>query len=367
MGQPVNAKTQQPLIYNLQLLRAIAALSVVFVHTSSGAGLNLPISFGAFGVDIFFVISGFIISYISSLDPSQFFLKRLIRIVPFYWAATLGMFAVAYFFPTMLRTVKADWPTLLFSLFFIPHDSFAGAHPILLLGWTLNYEMYFYVLFAIALRFSPKHAIALCATAITAILLAVNDLHPATDAGAYYGKTIVLEFVYGMGIFAIWRALGMNDVKARSWDLTAYLASGMAFFCLVFLAFQENLTPQPLRFIFGGVPAMAIVFGVLLLERRYGVFSKSKTLLLIGEASYIIYLIHPYIVYSLLRAGIRGAAHWPLLGKWMLVPLLMAAVSIVSLAIHLWFERPLMAMLRRRLLNKPPEVTMRESVPLTPT
>ena len=73
------------MIYNLQLLRALAALAVVYFHVTSEAGLGLPVNIGAHGVDVFFVISGFIIAYIGARSPDGFLLRRLIRIVPFYW------------------------------------------------------------------------------------------------------------------------------------------------------------------------------------------------------------------------------------------------------------------------------------------
>ena len=77
------------LIYNIQFLRAFAALLVVYFHTTFSTALGLPESFGIFGVDIFFVISGYIISYVTFLDPTRFVQKRIIRIVPFYWVSAV--------------------------------------------------------------------------------------------------------------------------------------------------------------------------------------------------------------------------------------------------------------------------------------
>ena len=73
-----------PMIYNVHLLRAMAALSVVYYHIASEGGLDLPLAFGTFGLDIFFVVSGFIIAYIGTKTPHSFLLRRLIGIVPFY-------------------------------------------------------------------------------------------------------------------------------------------------------------------------------------------------------------------------------------------------------------------------------------------
>ena len=80
----------------MHLLRVIAALLVVYFHIASSAGLHLPLAFGICGVDVFFVISGFIIAYIGSRKPDAFFTRRLLRTGPFYWSALLSIFAIAW-------------------------------------------------------------------------------------------------------------------------------------------------------------------------------------------------------------------------------------------------------------------------------
>ena len=126
-------------ITNIQVLRFIAAFSVMMVH--------LPlIGFGIWGVDIFFVISGFIMMYVTEKNHKNFFLKRLIRIIPIYWILTFGVFSVAILKPDLLNNTTADYEHLLKSLFFIPFNKNETGHfPILFLGWTLNYEMIFYL------------------------------------------------------------------------------------------------------------------------------------------------------------------------------------------------------------------------------
>src|ERR1041385_2411769 len=106
------------MLYNLHLLRVIAALGVVYFHIASVAGLKLDWDVGSRGVDVFFVISGFIIAYIGTGKPEQFFRRRLIRVVPFYWAATAFVFAMVAVAPAMFRTTTASVPHLLYSLLF---------------------------------------------------------------------------------------------------------------------------------------------------------------------------------------------------------------------------------------------------------
>src|SRR5215831_19965634 len=120
------------MLLNLHLLRAVAALSVVYFHTTSEAGLNLPINVGGHGVDVFFVISGFIVAHISERSPDRFLVRRVIRIVPFYWTATVALFSLAALGPHILRSTQPDVQQLVCSLFFVPREtSYAGVVPTL--------------------------------------------------------------------------------------------------------------------------------------------------------------------------------------------------------------------------------------------
>jgi peptidoglycan/LPS O-acetylase OafA/YrhL len=97
----------------VQALRAIAALCVV--------GMHIPaIERGAFGVDLFFVISGFIVCHVAAADPGQFLLKRIIRVVPLYWLCTIALFGLALAAPQLMGATRGDLGELLKSLFFVP-------------------------------------------------------------------------------------------------------------------------------------------------------------------------------------------------------------------------------------------------------
>src|SRR4051812_14172721 len=148
------------MLYSLHTLRVIAALGVVYFHTTSTAGLKLDWDIGSRGVDVFFVISGFIIAYIGTSKPEQFLIRRLIRVVPFYWAATLCVFAMVVISPASFRSATSDVGHLIASLVFLPHTNpvTGEMHPTLELGWSLNFEMFFYILFAIGLAISPRRA-----------------------------------------------------------------------------------------------------------------------------------------------------------------------------------------------------------------
>ena len=150
-------------IVSIQYLRAVAALLVVFYHTIyqikeyQGLFESGIWRFGASGVDIFFVISGFIMWVTAAARPTRplaFMRNRIVRIVPMYWIVTLGLFTLSSILPNAIMIVDTTPGHLARSLLFIPHPDPAQPErlwPLLLTGWTLNYEMFFYSIFACAL------------------------------------------------------------------------------------------------------------------------------------------------------------------------------------------------------------------------
>uniref|UniRef100_UPI0011DD4172 acyltransferase family protein n=1 Tax=Shewanella marina TaxID=487319 RepID=UPI0011DD4172 len=149
------------MLISIQVMRGFAAILVVFYHIYYISKLYSDYNIRHFellhlGVDIFFILSGFIMVYIINKGDSfsnnmilKFLKDRIIRIVPLYWFFTIVMF-LSYIF---IFDKEKSIIELLKSLFFIPYyDSFSfGIYPILGVGWTLNYEMYFYFLIIISI------------------------------------------------------------------------------------------------------------------------------------------------------------------------------------------------------------------------
>jgi exopolysaccharide production protein ExoZ len=357
MSNQIRSKSSRGVINNVQALRGFAATAVVFSHATQAPGLHIPLSYGAFGVDIFFVISGFVISYIAANDPRQFELKRIIRIVPFYWAASIGVFLIALFVPQLFHSTSADWRVLVTSLFFIPHDRPNGTiAPMLFLGWTLNYEMYFYAIFAVALRINRQWAPLVASATIFAIMAMIPFVAPHSAAEQYYGYPIVVEFIYGIILFQVLRIYPAtrNDERLNGWF---YACAGAGLISLFLLLVPEYLQLLQLRYIVAGIPAAILLMCAVLFERRYSLIVKNAGILLVGDASYVLYLIHPYVVLGLMRFAFSSAGASPQSAQWAVVAFLIAVAIAIAASIHLAFERPVINLLRRRFLNSGPPLS----------
>ncbi len=154
---------------SLELLRFVAALLVVLFHLPS-------IGIGEFGVDIFFVISGYVMMLSTATGSHQFLLKRLIRIVPLYWAATLAVFLIALLIPSLLNNTSANLVHLIKSLLFVPFDKNGTGHqPLLTIGWTLNFEMYFYLLFAVGCALSHRYRAVITASLLVGFIVLLGQ------------------------------------------------------------------------------------------------------------------------------------------------------------------------------------------------
>ncbi len=349
------------MIYNLQLLRAFAALSVVYLHVVSDAGLNLGSGFGNFGVDLFFVISGFTMSYVGHTSACQFFLRRCIRILPLYWLATLGTFLIACIAPNLLQSASDSIPLLLHSLAFVPYANKLGhLQPTLALGWTLNYEMYFYVLFTASLAFTLRFAPVAAALLLVFVAIVVRFAGIQDRVILYFADPIVYEFCFGVVVYYL--AAAFCALKIDSCYLTVVrtgilISAGVA---AIALPLQECFF-QGNRTLWAGLPAAVLVLASIVLERRFRLAVRSNWVVLLGDSSYVLYLIHPFVVYGVVRLFLNpltmsvAALIAAIIG-------LMGAATLAAVGVHVVLERPILAYLRGRFAaNKPAPVIVASS------
>jgi exopolysaccharide production protein ExoZ len=333
-------------VVSIQQLRGIAAMLVVLHHALGRADWLFdplpPLGFGQGGVDIFFVISGFVMFVAARHERTgAFWRKRVVRIVPLYWVATLVFFAMRaghYGEPGI------DLPSLLKSLFFIPYrvPRDAPPWPLLVPGWTLNIEWFFYLLFGIGLAIGRPARVA---TAGIAVAVAAGALlRPEGAAGFLYTRPMLTEFATGLGFGAAYAA---GRFPAR---LGLLAPMGLTLLCLSDMA--GTLAPAARGL--GGVMAVA---GALSFEAS-GRVASHPLLRWLGDASYSIYLVHTIFLQAL-RLGIR---HLPLHGWMQFLPFLFVAIvgsAVAGRLVYLAVERPLVRLAgsRRRTIAAPPLAT----------
>ena len=267
-------------IKSIQYLRAIAAISVLCFHVSETYGLNFRI--GAAGVDIFFVISGFIMWVTTAgkpIGPQEFMWRRIIRIVPLYWIATLATFAVAVLKPQFFFDTNSSVGNLLGSLFFVPIVKDEALHPVVEQGWTLSYEMFFYLIFSVSLLLPEFRRLWFLIAALSAIVVA-HFLLP-TGYAAIFTQPIILEFAAGIVIGHLWK---------QGYRLPFPAAVGLLIAGFVLLVASDPL-PHLERAIRWGLPAVLLLSGAVFAERERGI-PKLAFLHFLGDASYSIYLWH---------------------------------------------------------------------------
>lgn len=348
-------------IYSIQALRFIAAALVVVSHIRTEYGMA---PFGSAGVDIFFVMSGFIIHYVTRHSAPQFFTRRLIRIVPLYWLGTLGLAGVAVLAPGILNQIDFDLPLLLGSLFFWPvwNENFQYHLPLLMLGWSLNYEILFYLIYFVALKISHQHRLLIS----SAMLVTLAMMHPFTDpksALSYWSDAYIIEFIYGM----LLAQLVMNTRFLEHARLPMGMAAlGLLLFCLVLMPSTGLVTPAMaedkwLRILVIGLPGTALVLLTLACEqsfRQLGTTAK-RAINFLGELSYPVYIFHIYVMGLAKRFGALEQS----------VPVYILIVSLstlaLSAAVFMLYEQPVRAYLSRHLLRRPQRI--KAAPPVSPS
>ncbi|MGG2397855.1 acyltransferase family protein [Pseudomonas sp. SH1-B] len=308
------------MLVSVQALRALAAWVVVFhhvmqvffdFHADSFVG-HLFAERGAVGVDIFFVISGLVI-YLSThgktITPWRFMLNRVLRIVPAYWLYSLIAALIIALANPVMPVQEFDLHHLLLSLFFIPAENPAGfgLYPTLNVGWTLNYEMFFYLLFAMAFIVTERLRLLFIVVALALFSLLASQQWMSD----FYRNSIVFEFVFGMLLGAAYKR---GWIRHGLWlPLLVVAGSLLAIYCL------DNSR----RLLHWGVPSALIVAACIAMEPW---FKGNRLLTQLGDCSYSVYLLH-VIVLSL---------GWYLQASLNLEPAIVIATCIPLIALAAW-------------------------------
>ncbi|MCF4125779.1 acyltransferase family protein [Methylobacterium sp. SyP6R] len=330
----------------IQALRALAALMVAAGHAqfevaglAARAGLSfVPAAWLPWpaGVDVFFVISGFIIVHASAplhgrARPRRIFLAhRIARVVPLYWLATTLVLALAFARPGLLGAGTEGPGYLVASYLFWPMARTDGAvQPLYSLGWTLNYEMAFYALFALALPLGRRGAVLGVLALLAGLVLSGQLPGPWPVPLAFWSDPIVVEFACGAGL-ALARQEGLRLPGP------ARLALAVAGLALLSLAGEAPALPRCLAW---GGPALLLVAAVAL-GPAGGAGRRLRPAIVLGDASYALYLAHPFVVRGV-RIAAEATGLAALTGPGILAVLMLVLASLAAILLHRTVERPL--------------------------
>jgi len=336
---------------SLQVLRFVAAFLVLCGHAqqalvklTGGAPRPwsvIPLDWGL-GVDIFFVISGFVMYYMMHDRfgvpgvAADFLRRRVIRVVPLYYlftTLTLVMGLVLHVpLPSTIRIV--------FSYLFLPGPTCdLYCTPLLTLGWTLNYEMMFYLVFAAGLLLPYRRGLMLIVGILLLLIAIAAPTPPDWRMIRFWGLPITLEFVAGMGVAHMFLR-GMTIPRVLAWTIVA------AGFALAVLFYQIGAYDTIGRPFTGGLPAVMIVTASVL-----GLEPRRRTrwigwLIAGGNASYALYLSHPFAIHvgEVLDARLGLSARSPALFLAMVI----LGALIGSAIVHVGIEKPMLRWLNRR-------------------
>ena len=285
--------------------------------------------------------------YISSANPNNFFIHRLIRIVPPYWVATLGVYFIARIAPTFLKSTTARTDFLLKSLFFIPYTrESGGTFPVLFLGWTLEYEIFFYMLFALALIVTTRWASLLTVGQLVTVAVLGLLMRPHSVLFHFFSRPIILEFAFGVVAFWIWTRK-IQIINA----LPVFLGIMGVFICYILLVVTDREAPGHFSshlpaFLLLGIPAFALLLFSLSLENKV---KFPIWLLSLGDASFSLYLLHPYIIQLVNMKFISFGYATPT--SIIALILTIGICFLVATLSYRVFERPLNDFLKKSLLR----------------
>jgi len=352
------------MIPSLQAYRAVAALLVVAQHLNIALGkfLEGPLSedsmipIGKNGVQFFFVLSGFLLFHVHRAEAGRakalplYLGKRANRIYPIYWIVTLALLPVWYLVPSFGEDYHRDWGALVASLLLVPqsHD------PHLTVAWTLVHEAIFYLFFSLFFLTTAFRRFAL----FWAAAIGVHCILPVSHwLAGWLLSPYNLLFLAGLVLAALQEPIRAR-LPTRLLVAVGLAAQGLGFALALGTGF--HLAAQ---IVFAG-SAIALIAA----SGRPAVeclFARRRWLLLLGDASYAIYLLHFPLMIGMAKGlgRIQEIAPLPLP---LHAALLFGSALVGGILLHLWVEKPLFTLGRRWLAKRSARSPISPPLPVAP-
>lgn len=347
---------------SIQFLRMTAALLIAYVHAIELQVHPIPpfyqniphwVDLTTIGIDIFFVMSGFIIAWstarYSSQGQSLYFLKkRFFRLAPAYYIATLGYLIIDFHYLSRTHQLP-DTSQIIKSIFLVPvADTNAWIYTILPVAWTLSFEWFFYLLFAFTMAVGSRYRNGLFILLGLIFVSAHYVLVPADYRLIFITNPITLEFIAGVVIYECYTRLTPAAPVIYSLLLAGLGLCMYQLFAGPHLSdpayiFDGSLSLQ--RFLFRGIPAALLVAGCIFMEKKGLWLSlwKNRLVNLLGDASYSLYLTH-YATYLL---GEAAYTRWgPIINPDITVFVWLIFALLISIIFYRLVERPLLEKLK---------------------
>lgn len=310
-------------LVSLELLRFIAANLIILFH-------YVGFREGFIGIDIFFIISGFVITYSSENNYKFFFIRRLIRIAPLYWSLTFLFCIGLLIYPNLFNKSYFDLIFLLKSIFFIPfeHNNIGpglGHSPYIFLGWTLNYEIFFYFLFQISLFINKNYRGVICILIIILFQIIFSNYGSNNFVIKTFSHPVIYEFCLGIYLYYLYDYFISKKISYL------FIIVNILF---LFIIFYNYLFYDLLKIIF---PFLIVSFFLLLNYFFYNL----TYLTILGNITYSVYLTHSYVKIILSKIDFINQDYL-LLASYI-------ATMIISLLIYYLFEKKIMFLLNNQL------------------
>ena len=298
----------------IQLLRGIACILVALMHitVTFSQTYHLPFlwnifKFGGGGVDIFFVLSGFIITYSNKqyitkpASIGKFLKKRMIRIFPIYWIIISLLLVFQLLLPSFYRTHFQLTAVNIFNTYFLlpNHEMINGV------SWSLTNEMFFYILFILALLIPSKKFILLVLFVYLAFLLVLPAI-PITSSNNSNGFTQLLLFPMNIEFLLGILVVFLLEKFPKTWCFPfLIMGAGCFIFSAVFyIKILQFFNGEYVRVIMFGFPSFLIILSLVKYELAVNI-KVNNLFLKLGDASYSIYLFHLPVVVAFFKLSVK--------------------------------------------------------------